>query len=167
MPTLEPLLIAPIAVQLHVSAALFCIILLPLTLLRRKRDRLHKTAGDVWVVTMASAALSSFFIRGLGPFGGFSAIHIISVFTLFGLWQGVRAAIRRDLVAHQSRMRGIAIGGLGVAGVLSFMPGRRMNEVVFGTNETLGFALILGVALVALGLYFWRDQLRSLTPGSR
>ena len=158
MPTLDPLLNAPFAVLFHVAAAVLAIALLPLTLFRSKRDRVHRIAGYFWVLAMAGAALSSFFIRGIGTFGGFSAIHIISIVTLIGLWNGVRAAIRRDLAAHQAGMRGIAMGGLGLAGVLSFLPGRRMNEALFGSQETLGFALVLGLAILAMGLFYRRNR---------
>lgn len=69
MPTLVPLMDARIAVQLHVAAALLAITLLPLTLFRKRRkrrDRIHRSAGYLWVTTMLTAALSSFFIHGVG-----------------------------------------------------------------------------------------------------
>ncbi len=152
MPTLDPLLSAPVAVQIHVAAAMAAIAFLPFTLFRKKRDRVHKTAGYVWVLVMATAALSSFFIRGLGGFAGFSPIHLISIYTLVGLWLAVRAAIRRDLVRHRAAMSGMAFGALGVAGVLSLMPGRRMNEALFGDYGAQGFYLSLAVAVVVVGV---------------
>ena len=71
MPTLVPLIDSPFAVQLHVGAAMLAILLLPLTLFRRRRDGLHKAAGYLWVTAMVTAALSSFFITGLQMIGPF------------------------------------------------------------------------------------------------
>ena len=152
MPTLAPLLDAPFAVQFHVAAALLAIALLPLTLFRRRKDRVHKTAGYLWVTTMTTAALSSFFINDIRTVGPFSAIHLISLYTLFGLWQAVRAAMRKDMVTHRAAMTGISAGALGLAGLLSLMPGRRMNEAFFGGYETEGFLLVLALAVVVVGV---------------
>ena len=161
MPTLVPLLEAPWAVQLHVVAAIGAIVLLPWTLFRRSRDRVHRFSGYVWVTFMATAALSSFFIAGVGGFGPFSAIHLISIYALFGLWQAVRAAIRRDVETHRTAMTGLTIGALGVAGLLSLMPGRRMNTVFFGDYGTPGFFLSLTIALVIVGVILTRRKERA------
>ena len=158
MPTIAPLLDATIAVQLHVSAALAAIALLPWTLFRRRRDRVHKTCGYLWVTAMATAALSSFFIHEVRLVGPFSPIHLISIYTLFGIWQAVRAAIRRDTVSHRAGMLGLSLGALGVAGTLSLMPGRRMNEALFGSYGQEGFFLALVVAVVVAGTAMSRQR---------
>lgn len=158
MPTLAPLIYAPFAIQLHVVMALVAIALLPWTLFRTKKDRLHKVCGYIWVTAMASAALSSFFINEARMLGPFSAIHLISVYVLFGLWQAVRAAIRRDLVAHQAGMRGLAFGGLGIAGILTLLPGRRMGEVLFGSYDQEGFFVVLAVAVLVFGMVMSRRR---------
>lgn len=160
MPTLVPLIDSPSAVQLHVAAALLAILLLPLTLFRRRRDGLHKAAGYLWVTAMVAAALSSFFITGLQMIGPFSPIHLISLYALFGIWQAVRAAIARDIVTHQKAMTGLTVGALGVAGLLSLSPGRRMNEVFFGAYGTEGFVMALTLAVIGLGILMSRRGVR-------
>ena len=158
MPTLVPLIDAPLAVQIHVACALAAIGLLPLTLFRRRRDRLHRMSGYVWVAAMVTTALSSFFIHGVGGIGPFSPIHLISLYALFGIWQAVRAAIRKDIAAHKAAMTGLTVGALGVAGVLSFMPGRRMNAMLFGDASQEGFFLILALAVIGFGVALSRRK---------
>jgi len=86
--SLDLFIYAPIAIQLHVIAALCAVIIGPMELLRRSRDRWHKNFGYAWVITMAVTALSSFAIKAeIGP-GPISPIHLLSVFTLLGLWKG-------------------------------------------------------------------------------
>ncbi len=151
MPTFAPLLDAPFPIQLHVGAAVLAILLLPWTLFRRRKDRVHRVCGYLWVTAMVTTALSSFFINEARMVGPFSAIHLISVYVLIGLWQAVRAAIRRDTQAHQAGMRGIAFGGLGVAGALTLIPGRRMGEMLFGPYSEEGFFVVLAVAVLVAG----------------
>ncbi|MFP4450126.1 MAG: DUF2306 domain-containing protein, partial [Rhodosalinus sp.] len=63
----------PLIVQLHLAAALPALLLGPVALYRRRRDRLHKTFGYLWVASILGLAVSGLFIRSeialLGPFG--------------------------------------------------------------------------------------------------
>ena len=154
MPSLVPLLDAPLAVQIHVGAALLAIALLPWSLFRRRKDRIHRMAGYAWVSAMALAAMSSFFIHGIGLIGPFSPIHLISVATLFGLYRAVRAAIDKNFAAHRLAMRSTVFGALGVAGFLALIPGRLMNEVLFGPYGAEGSAFL--AVLVALAAFLHR-----------
>ena len=67
---IAPFLNAPISIQVHVVCAVVSLALVPLMVLRRKGDRLHKVIGRVWAIAMALTALSSFAImtiRIIGP----------------------------------------------------------------------------------------------------
>jgi len=152
MTIFDPLFNASFAVQLHVVGAMLAIVLLPLTLWRGRHDRVHRVAGYVWVLVMALVALSSFFINGLALVRPFGPIHLISIYVLWGLVAGVRAAIKGKTRTHQDHMRGLAFGGLGVAGLLSFLPDRIMNRMAFAGHGTEGFwALVVLVLLVLAG----------------
>ncbi|MGI3184556.1 DUF2306 domain-containing protein [Nioella aestuarii] len=153
MTALAPLFNAPLAVQLHVAGVLLAILLLPLTLWRRRKDRVHRLVGYVWISAMAVAALSSFFINGLAMVGPFGPIHLISVYVLYALIMGLRAAIKGRYEAHRSHLQGLAIGGLGGAGLLAFLPGRMLNQMVFGDHAREGFVALVAVAAVLLA---WR-----------
>lgn len=145
--SIEPLLSAGLVIQVHVVAAICAIVLGPVALLRRSRDIWHKVAGRVWVVAMLVVAVSSFWISEAPMLGPFGPIHVLSVLTLWGLFQGMRAIRRGDIVRHQGEMRGLYFWAMGVAGLFTFLPGRRMNTVFFGENAVLGFvvaALVIG-----------------------
>lgn len=160
MPDLTPLLDADPAIQIHVLAALGALALTPVVLLRRRRDRWHRIAGYLWVTNMLTAALSSFAIVEIRLIGPFSPIHALSVFTVVNLVLAVRAARRGRIASHRRIMRQTAFWTLGVAGVLTLVPGRRMHAVVFGPEAPGGgsAAAALTVAvLLAAGLYaLWR-----------
>lgn len=143
MTFLSPITDAGLAVQLHIAAVMLAIALLPLTLWRRRKDRLHRMAGYGWVGAMAAAALSSFFISHFPLVGPFGPIHLLSVYVLWGLVCGVRAARQKRSLQHRSWMRWLAFGGLGVAGLLTFLPGRMLNEMAFGNRGEEGFLILL------------------------
>jgi uncharacterized membrane protein len=130
--SLDPLLSAPPIIQIHAFAAMAAFALGGFVLFRRKGDSGHKRLGRFWVLVMVVTGVSSFFIWELRMFGLFSPIHILSAATLTMLWQGVRYARRRNIKAHLRTMQTLYLLSLVVAGWFTFMPGRIMNEVVFG-----------------------------------
>jgi uncharacterized membrane protein len=150
MTMIEQVLQAGPAVAPHVVSALLAVALVPLLLLRRRRDRLHKTAGYVWVSAMALTALSSFWISGMRLVGPFSPIHLMSAFTVWALYVAIRHARFGNRRAHEMVMRNLAFWSLGVAGTLAFMPGRLMSRILFDGNQDLGFALVLTAAVAAV-----------------
>ncbi len=118
-------------VQLHVYAAVTALLLGTVILLRPKGRSLHKTLGWAWVFAMAAAAGSSLFIRGLNH-GAFSFVHLLSGWTIITLPLAIFAIRNRRVAVHRRAMTGMFVGGLIVAGVLSFLPGRVMFEMFFG-----------------------------------
>lgn len=152
--TLTPLLTAPPHIQIHAFAALLAVVLGPYAILRRRRDRLHRVAGYVWVGAMATVALSSFTIWSFGMIGPFSLIHLLSILALWSLWTGMRAVFRGDIAAHRAAMEGLYWRGLLVAGVFNFLPGRTLNRMVFADRPELGQAVIVA-GLAALAIHWW------------
>ncbi|MEX0969016.1 MAG: DUF2306 domain-containing protein [Paracoccaceae bacterium] len=130
--TLAPLLNASPAIHLHVFGVVVAIIATALIFTRARGTGQHRLFGWVWVTGMGLAAVSSFFIHSTEGIAGFSAIHLISVYVLVSLVVGLRAIRKhRNIRAHRSTMLGMTIGGLGVAGALSFLPGRIMSQMLF------------------------------------
>lgn len=163
--SLDPILTAPLAVQIHVIAALEALVLTPLVIFRKRRDRWHRIAGYLWVTNIVIAALSSFLITDIRLIGPFSPIHALSVLTLVNVVLAIRAIRRRDIDAHQGIMKATAFWGLGVAGTLSLIPGRRMHEVLFGSDAPDRYAdagllsfVTLAAALTYIGFRLWRDR---------
>lgn len=155
------ILTADPAVQIHVIAALEAVALTPVVLLRRRRDRWHKIAGYAWVTNMVVAAVASFFIHEIRLIGPFSPIHALSVLTLVHVVLAIRAARRRNIAQHRAILRQTAFWALGVAGGLTFLPGRRMHAVLFGPEgaadgtDIATFAAV-GVTALALAFIVWR-----------
>lgn len=163
MPDFTHLIQADLAIQLHVIAATIAALLTPLAILRNRRDLLHKVTGYLWVSAMAATAISSFWITNIRLIGPFSPIHIISIWTLYSLYHGVRLAIARNIKAHRAEMRSLAFGALGLAGSLAFMPGRIMNRAFFGEYQITGFVfvlLILAGSVLFFGEARWATKLR-------
>ena len=92
--------------------------------------RIHKQLGWAWVMTMLSTAVSSFFLIGLNG-GHFSWIHGLSAWTVISLPFAVYAARRHDVKKHSTTMRGMFFGGMVIAGLFSFLPGRMMWHIFF------------------------------------
>ena len=158
MTSFDLLFNAPLAIQLHVAAAVPALILTPLVLWRRRRDRLHRLAGYAWSLAMCVTALTSFAITGFGVVGPFSPIHVLSVVTLAGLVTGVRAAIRGDLRGHRAAMTQLS-WGLALAGMFTLMPGRIAHRILLGETGWGGFvAVVLAAAGIAVVLRLVRDQ---------
>lgn len=153
---LSPLLNTPVYLQIHIVCALVSVALGAFVVLRRKRDRVHKVSGYIWTVAMATVALSSFWIREFALVGPFSPIHLLSVLTLWSLWAGIRHAVAGRIQAHRRVFRNLYWYGLLVAGTVNFLPGRRMNQTVFGDTPEVGLWFIGAVAVLAVGVNLWR-----------
>jgi uncharacterized membrane protein len=81
---------------------------------------------------MLIVSISAFFIHQIRMWGPWSPIHLLAVYTLIMLPVGVIAAHHHVIERHRRTMMGIFIGGLVIAGVFTFYPGRIMYHVVFG-----------------------------------
>lgn len=128
---LSPVLTGTFALQVHVGSAVttFAIGVFLLSGLP-KGTRLHKRLGWSWVVFMASTAISSFFLVGFSG-NQMSWIHGLSAWTVIVLPFAIAAARRHDVQAHAKHMRGLFFGGMLIAGLFSFLPGRTMWHVFF------------------------------------
>lgn len=130
--SLAPLLNAAPVIQLHAFAAMAAFVLGVVQLAAPKGTLPHRTIGWIWVVLLATIAVSSFWIHGYRMIGPFSAIHLLSIFTLVMLPLAVMHARRHNVERHRRIMIGIFLGALVVAGLFTFVPGRIMYAVLVG-----------------------------------
>ena len=121
----------PLMVHLHVYAAVTALLIGTVILFRPKGRGLHKTLGWTWVIAMGVTAVSSLFITGLNG-DAWSFVHLLSGWTIIGLPMAIYAIRNRKVDAHRRAMTGMFVGGLLVAGALTFIPGRIMFETFFG-----------------------------------
>ena len=130
--SLAPLLNAPFVVQIHAYIAFAVIALTVAVFSFRKGNRLHRVMGWIWVIGMASVAISSFWINDMRWVGPFGPIHLLSLFTLYSLVEGVRAARGHRVADHRANMRALTFGALIIAGAFTLLPGRIMFDVISG-----------------------------------
>ncbi len=148
--TFEPLLDAPLAIQIHVAAVAPAALLGAYLLVRPKGTPRHRLLGKIWLVLMIVTALSSFFIHQINMFYGFSPIHLLSIFVLFGCWGAIANARKHNIDAHKRIVRGLYFGGIVGAGAFTFLPGRIINKVAFHGDEIAPFLVAAGIAIALL-----------------
>jgi uncharacterized membrane protein len=158
--TLDPLLAAPFAVQLHVAFALVALPVGPFALFRRRRDALHKALGYLWAAAMVGLALSGLWIESAAPvLGPFGPIHLLSFSALWGVAYGLWQIRKRNMAAHRAAMQSVWFGAMGLAGVFTLLPGRVMNRVVFGDRPEVGlWVVVIGIAGLIAAWLWWRRQ---------
>lgn len=157
--SLDPLLDAPLAIQLHIAAAVPAVLLGPIVLFRRARDRLHKRLGYVWIASIAALSLSGLMIPSDFPvIGRFGPIHLFCLLALWGIGDGLIRIRRGDVAGHLVTMQSVWFGAVGITGLLTLLPGRRLNRALFGEAFELGY-LVLVLGLVALAM-LWRRRPR-------
>ena len=130
---LAPLLAAPAVIQIHAFAALSAFALGAVQLAAPKGTIPHRAVGWLWAGLMLVLVLSSFFIHTIRLWGPFSPIHLLSIFTLAMLPLAVWRARQHDVRKHRRAMVSLFLGALVIAGVFTFLPGRIMHAVVFGS----------------------------------
>lgn len=137
--SLDPLLQASPIVQIHALGALAAFVLGLVQIVAPKGTLPHKTIGVIWIGIMIVVAASSAFILqpaepGTPYWRRLSSIHLFIPITVFGLISGVRLLMRGGprMKAHSWPFISVFLGGLIVAGVLAFLPGRIMHQVAFG-----------------------------------
>lgn len=155
--TLEPLLHASTAIQIHVAAVVPAALLGAYLLLNPKGTPRHRLLGKIWLCLMVITALSSFFIHEINLFYGFSPIHLVSIYVLFGCWGAIVNARKGNIEAHKRIVRGLYFGGIVGAGIFTFIPGRIMNKVTFGGDEIA--PLVVVAVIIAIFLWFISKEL--------
>ena len=116
-------------VILHMSCALAALGIGTALLIGVKGSRLHRTLGYAWCACMLVTAVSSFWIQTSGHL---SFIHFLSGWTTIAVPLGIAFIRRRQVRRHARMMTSVFVGGLLVAGVLTFLPGRLMFSLFFG-----------------------------------
>lgn len=126
---------ASLAIKMHlvtvVSAAAVGLFLM----LRIKGTRIHKQLGWYYMAAMFITGLVTLTIprAPFGPhIGPFGPLHLFSLTALVGVPAALLAARRGNWGLHGRIMAGLFVGGIGIAGLGAFTPGRLMYQVLFG-----------------------------------
>lgn len=118
-------------VFVHLSTMLGALVLGAVLLWGRKGATAHRVLGWAWVLLMATAVLTSWFIRGDGPFFGLSWIHGLTALVCVTLPMAVWAARSGRVATHRSAMKQIYFGGCIAAGVFTLLPGRFLGQLLW------------------------------------
>jgi uncharacterized membrane protein len=125
-------------IAVHMTAALGALATGPVALWARQgrtqRPRLHRAFGYAWVTLMIIAAVSALFIRDfqLPNITGYTPIHLLVPFTLFGLVRAFVYLARGNIAAHRKTMQSLYFGACLVAGGFTLLPNRYLGQVVWG-----------------------------------
>lgn len=130
--SLQPLLEAAPAIQVHAFAAMAAFALGLVQLSAPKGTLSHRIVGYGWVALMSIVAATSFWIQDLRVWGPWSPIHLLSVFTIGALPFAILHARRHRVAEHRKAMIAMFGGALLIAGLFTFLPGRIMHAVAFG-----------------------------------
>jgi uncharacterized membrane protein len=146
--TLQPLLQAPVFVQVHAFLALTAVGLGAVQFLAPKGTIPHRAVGYVWVTLMGAMLLAAFANHDIFAYGIFSpkicshgkftcaSIHILTVGTFLALPYAVLHARHGNIVYHRAMMFGLFMIVLVLGTILTTIPHRRMHAVVFGEATT-------------------------------
>ncbi len=134
--TLEPLLHASPAVQIHVATVVPAALIGTWQIFfSTKGAPPHRALGYLYMVLMTVTALSTLWLHEImpnGPFYGFSPIHLLIPLTLLGVYGAIQGARTHHIAQHRRSILTVYIGGILIAGGFTFLPGRIMHAVVFG-----------------------------------
>jgi uncharacterized membrane protein len=119
-----------LASAIHLAAVVPAVVIGAIQLAAPKGTRPHRTLGWIWVLAMAVAALSSFWITELRKGAGFSVIHLLSAWVLIALSLAIWNIRRGNVRAHKRYMAG-TLFGLAGAGIGAMMPGRFLARLLF------------------------------------
>jgi uncharacterized membrane protein len=121
----------PLSVQIHIAGVAMAILFSILILTLPKGTGMHRSFGWGWVIAMVVIAVTSvLMVRDFKT--GINPLHIFTVITAVSLYGGLTAIRRGNVAGHAGNMLGLLIGGLIVAGVFAFIPGRTMWQMFFG-----------------------------------
>lgn len=121
----------PLPLQIHLYAAVAAFVVGLYQLIGPKGKTPHRLLGWLWVVLILITAISSFFLTGLNG-DAYSFIHLLSGWTVVVAPMLVYAARTHNIKRHRNIAMGLFMGGLVVAGLFAFIPGRLLWQVFFG-----------------------------------
>ena len=94
-----------------------------LIFLSKKGARRHRMVGAIYLVLMTVTATAAIFIRDLRD-GSFSFLHLFVLLTYWSVFSAIWNLRRHNIRGHQGAMIGLYVGGILVAGGLTFLPTR-------------------------------------------
>ncbi len=120
----------------HLVTVIPCVFLGGYLLLFRKGTPMHRLLGKIYMVLMLITAFITLFLpAAVGPqfLGHFGWIHLFTLLTLWTVPTAYIAVRKGNIKAHKRKMIILYFGALVIAGGFTFVPGRYMHELFFGS----------------------------------
>jgi uncharacterized membrane protein len=133
-------------VAIHAIAASGVILLGPIQIIRRTKDRKHRFIGRSWVILMYFVCVSGMFIYSLT--GSFTIFHALAIWTFVSTTWGVIAIRRGNIRRHIGMMVGSYLGALTAGAFAALVPGRDIPKLAV-SDPMLLWSLIAAVIVAA------------------
>jgi uncharacterized membrane protein len=120
---------APLAIQIHLATIIPAFFLGTWQIFfSRKGGPAHRIIGAAYLVLMTITATAAIFI----PRGRISFFYFFVVLTYFSVFRAIWFLRKKNIAGHKRAMVGLYVGGLLIAGSLTFLPGRMMYRLFLG-----------------------------------
>jgi len=119
----------------HMATVLAAFVLGTAQMLMPKGTPLHRSCGRGYMVLMMATALVALCMPAhIGPalWGHFGWIHLLCLLTLWAVPRAWLAARRGNIGEHRRTMVILYCAALLAAGAFTLLPGRYLNQVLFG-----------------------------------
>lgn len=135
MPDLGLIAGASLAIKVHLATVAAAALTGVVLMIGRKGTPFHRQLGWVYASAMFITGLVTLSIPRpqFGPhIGPFGPLHLFSLTALIGVPAAIHFARQQRWDIHGRIMAGLFVGGVGVAGLGAFTPGRLLWRVLFG-----------------------------------
>ena len=119
-------------IPFHAMAAMLAIVIGAIQFSMKKGGIKHKALGYSWVSLMLFVSISSFFIHEIKLWGNYSPIHLLSIWTIFSVGLAIYFVRVGNIKRHRQVMIALYGFALILTGLFTLLPGRAMNQLVFG-----------------------------------
>ena len=119
-------------IPFHAMAAMLAIVIGAIQFSMKKGGIKHKALGYIWVSLMLFVSISSFFIHEIKLWGNYSPIHLLSIWTIFSVGLAIYFVRVGNIKRHRQVMIALYGFALILTGLFTLLPGRAMNQLVFG-----------------------------------
>lgn len=145
-------------IAIHALAASGVVLLAPVQLIRRTKDRKHRWIGRSWVILMYFVCISGMFIYTLS--GSFTVFHALAIFTFATTTIGVISIRLGKIRRHVSMMVGSWLGALAAGTFAAIIPSRDIPQLALAEPGLLWGA----VALVVIVATLWVGYVLRFVP---
>lgn len=136
-------------IAIHALAASGVVLLAPVQIIRRTKDRRHRWIGRSWVILMYLVCVSGMFIYTLS--GSFTVFHALAIFTFATTTIGVIAIRRGNIRRHIGMMVGSWLGALTAGTFAAIIPSREIPQLAVADPALLWGA----VAAIIIAATVW------------